>query len=113
MAESPDEWEWFGQAGHFVGDLRCRWHLHTHVNGYCVSSVGEWYHRSSLVEVSFLCLYETKVFDLINGKEEDLSALESKGYNDPAAADRGHMEICAKYAAMNPPPILTREAGTT
>lgn len=37
----------FGQAGHFVGAAKCRFHLHTHARGYCVSTVGEWFTSSS------------------------------------------------------------------
>lgn len=36
----------YGEPGHFCGGDRCVWHLHTHVNGWCVSSVGEYKPKS-------------------------------------------------------------------
>lgn len=33
---------WMGHAGHFIGGRNCSFHLNTHVNGYIISTVGEY-----------------------------------------------------------------------
>lgn len=38
---NSSEWEWFGQAAHFICGRDCRFHLATKVGGYLVSTVGE------------------------------------------------------------------------
>lgn len=35
------KWEWFGNAGHFIGGNHCRFHLCTRVGPWCVSTVGQ------------------------------------------------------------------------
>ena len=43
-----DQWEWFGNAGHFICSRWCRFHMTTKVGGYLVSTVGElWFERAS------------------------------------------------------------------
>ena len=37
------EWIWMGHAGHLCVASRCRFHLNTYVNGYIVSTVGEYW----------------------------------------------------------------------
>ena len=104
--------EYFGCAGHFICSHDCRFHIHTHVNGYCVSTVGEY--RPPYIEagkgweeIGYGRIYETMVFKLPNnascgnsGKHiEDYGELECVGYNDHDAANAGHEAMCTKYEA--------------
>lgn len=34
--------KYFGHGGHFVGASDCRFHIHTHVGGFCVSTIGDY-----------------------------------------------------------------------
>lgn len=100
------EWEWFGRAGHFICADRCQFHMHTHVNGYCISTIGEMYSgyipTGEPEPVGYKRLYETMVFRL-NKRGDDLasgSEIDMKAYNEEAAAAAGHMAMCKKYTAM-------------
>lgn len=44
------EWEWFGNAGHFIVAAYCRFHLTTKVGAYLVSTVGEYFPSESVRE---------------------------------------------------------------
>ena len=33
--------EWFGTVGHLVADMPSQFHLHTHINGFCISTTGD------------------------------------------------------------------------
>jgi hypothetical protein len=96
--------EWFGQAGHFVCADRCRFHLHTHVNGYCVSTVGEFYPNGGrevkdMDTVGLGRLYETMVFPLDEmGGVTDWSGLWTEGYNDRDAANAGHAAMLDEWS---------------
>lgn len=89
--------EWFGQAGHFCAARWCRFHLHTHVNGYCVSTVGD-YHppdrngcpQTAADTIGVDRFYETMVFklDANGGTESDV--LGFAPYNDQGEANDGH-----------------------
>lgn len=43
VVKKPKAWEWFGNAAHFICGFDCRFHLATLVNGYIVSTVGEYF----------------------------------------------------------------------
>ena len=64
------DWEWFGEAGHACCAHDCLFHMHTHVNGYCVSTVGDYRVRvknrpaEEPEDVGFNRLYETMVFQI-------------------------------------------------
>lgn len=97
--------EWFGQPGHFIGARNCHFHLHTHVNGYCVSTVGEW--RPSgpdapTEEIGHQRLYETMVFKLnAAGTDiEDHTELWLEPYNDRDTANAGHMTVVKKWGGL-------------
>jgi hypothetical protein len=102
--------QYFGQAGHFIAADRCRFHLHTHVNGYCVSTVGEYYplwlskdeSADEPATIGLGRLYETMVFRL-SGNGEDLESygdLEMTPYNTRDAANDGHERAVCKWAEM-------------
>lgn len=40
---SKQDWIWYGHAGHLIVSASCRFHLLTWVNGYIVSTVGEYF----------------------------------------------------------------------
>jgi hypothetical protein len=91
--------QWFGQPGHFIGADKCRFHLHTHVNGHCISTVGEYYPDPGgrAETVGSDRFYETMVFD-----EEDAGAgqhVDFAAYNDHRSADAGHAAMVEKWAA--------------
>lgn len=98
--------EWFGQAGHFCAAKSCRFHLHTHVNGYCVSTVGD-YHppkdrtgcpTEKAEEIGLDRLYETMVFKLDVKGETNGNNLDFAAYNDRDAANAGHAAMVAEWS---------------
>ena len=96
--------EWFGQAGHLCVADSCRFHLHTHVNGFCVSTVDEYYPPGATKPETVGCdrLYETMVFKL-NAAGDDVESwaeLTCVGYNDRDAANTGHMEQVRKWGGL-------------
>jgi len=88
-------WEWYGFAGHFVAAKDCRFHLHTHVDGYCISTVGAYIPRSAdePEPIAHDRMYETMVFELESG-DRNGSPLKLRGYNDRKSARAGHLETC-------------------
>lgn len=98
------EWRWFGRAGHFIGAHNCQFHLHTHVRGYCISTIGEYYPESAggeMAEVGFHRYYETFVFALgTDDAPKSWTEIDTRGYgrDDLEAAQKGHLEMCRKYA---------------
>ena len=97
--------EWFGHAGHFIGAPHCRFHLHTHVNGYCVSTVGDYRtarQASKPEEIGCGRLYETMVFKLDDDgvNVSDHTELWCEPYNDRDAANAGHIELVKKWGNL-------------
>lgn len=97
--------EWFGQAGHLIVARSCSFHLHTHVNGYCVSTVGEYRSRgpyAAIEEIGCDRLYETMVFKLnAEGTDvEDHTELWVEPYNDRDSANAGHIELVKKWGGL-------------
>jgi hypothetical protein len=45
------EWEWFGNAAHFICGHMCRFHMATKVGDYLVSTVGEMWPDSEVREI--------------------------------------------------------------
>jgi hypothetical protein len=93
--------KYFGYPGHFICADRCKFHIHTHVNGFCVSTVGAYYMREKdkeQTEVGYGRLYETMVFPLgPDGNPSSCSELECAAYNDHGSADAGHEKMVRKY----------------
>ncbi len=91
---------YFGHAGHFIGASSCRFHIHTHVGRFCVSSVGDYYPRDSVKPepIGHERFYETFVFKLdADDGIEDYTEVDANGYNDPEAANAGHEAMVQKY----------------
>lgn len=103
---SRSEWYWGGYAGHFIGGGKCRFHLSTIVGSYLISTVGDYRtNRSEQQEtIGADRLYETMVFRCdgldgdLNPQLTDLQELELVGYNDSCDAERGHYDMCEKWA---------------
>lgn len=100
-------------AGHFIGGNECRFHLNTYVNGYIVSTVGEYRPRGEAgpeVPLGPGRTYETMVFPARERTDEargccpytaaDWSELEAEGYNDAEAARLGHLRLVEKYGEL-------------
>ena len=120
------EWIWYGKAGHFICGHWCRFHLYTKIGRVVVSTVGEYVHprhgqgREDLEmewlqqnpygeDIGLDRKYETMVFrstdepcdcgcgqHMPDGGRE----LDFHGYNNPIAAQEGHMELCHKWASV-------------
>ena len=48
---SKKNWLWMGHAGHFCASSHCRFKLNTYVNGYIISTVGEYVPDSQIREI--------------------------------------------------------------
>lgn len=111
MTEQTD-WLWCGTAHHFIASRNCRYGMATAVaNGrYIVSTVGEYHPAGSdpnedHEEIGLGRLYETFVFkadpdsagDCTLPPVSDFGEVDSDGYNDAAAANRGHLAMCRKW----------------
>lgn len=108
------EWRWCGMPGHFIGARDCWFHLTTRVGGFRVSTVGDYFPPGRDEDGGPKPLgagdrtYETYVFSAEDGGDcgndvgvvADWIEIDSKGYADRAEAERGHMAMCRKYAAM-------------
>ena len=54
-----DKWVWMGHAGHFILGHKCRFKLNTYVNGYIISTVGEYVPNNEIIDImkpEFRCL---------------------------------------------------------
>lgn len=96
------QWRWFGQPGHFIGAEQCRFHLHTHVGSYCVSTVGNYFPKATpgnegkREEVGDGRFFETVVFRLgENDAPVDHRELYMRGCNDRGQAQAEHSAACA------------------
>ena len=123
MKYPHDQWEWYGNAGHFICGRWCRFHLCTKIGPFVVSTVGEYVHPmrskgSEMTESLWLAdnqwgeeigsgrKFETMVFRHDGAScqcgcglpNHDGHDLDSRGYNTPADARAGHMAMCEKYA---------------
>lgn len=110
VAVPIDQWKWFGQAGHFCAAHLCRYHLHTHVGRFCISTVGEYAlkdpqdpnpDRRTLTPMGASdFLYETMVFELDPKKESprDYNERETVRTNTREKAQAVHLATCAKYS---------------
>lgn len=106
------KWRWFGYAGHFIGSPRCRFHLHTRIGNFRISTVGSYYptdNRDEPTEVGLGRLYETYVFRISGecrqctppcgaGEISDWCEIDSLPANDSTTAEENHMKLCKKYA---------------
>lgn len=106
--------------GHFCGGSRCRFHLNTYVNGYIVSTVGEYVPfrdwkslglelkdiktKGEFEEIGVDRLYETMVFKAEKSDhgccpwDANVSdEIDFEGYNESSDAYKGHIAMCEKW----------------
>lgn len=100
---------------HLIIADSCRFRLDTYVNGYIISTKGEYIpkisdgeFKSQFQEVGYDRLYETMVFKAMKrkGKENqccpweiaDHGELMMRPYNDAVSAFKGHYDICEEYS---------------
>lgn len=112
-----ENWIWMPHAAHFIGSRRCEFHLATYVNGYIISTVGDYRPNPSLEiyeTVGIGRTFETMVFPAqardsenelccIYEANHDDGHLEMNGYNSATEARQGHYALCEKYDKMTPP----------
>lgn len=96
---TADEWDWFGQAGHFCEAHRCRFHLHTHVGGYCISTVGELFVDDGQEYIGGNYFYESMVFRL-SCPEDNWREVDADRYHTREQANLGHLKLCTKYGGL-------------
>jgi hypothetical protein len=125
----PEDWEWFGNHGHFICGRWCRYHLCTKVGDWLVSTVGEYVHprhgmggeqaEAAWLEknwpgedIGFGRKYETMVFRTSENscecgcglpKPADWCEVEAKGANTAGEARTNHMALCVEYALKETP----------
>lgn len=115
-----DEWEWYGNAGHFIGSNRCRFHLTTAVGKVVVSTVGEYFpaRGGEMEELGVDRKYETMVFVFEDRCDKGCGgcglpvpltyiAEETNGYNTAGDATRGHLAMCEKWATDQQALLMT------
>lgn len=107
-----DEWRWFGSAGHLIVGSDCRFHLATLVGDVLVSTVGDYHpphdHDGKPHTIGLERLYETMVFkagkpctepECLCGMPEIAGCeMDFAGYNTRGHAQRGHLDMCEKWA---------------
>lgn len=106
-------WLWCGYGGHFIGWRNCRFHLHTRVGDYRISTVGDYHPPSNPknepepLGLGPDSLYETMVFRVeghgTHGEGEfvDGGELECERYATAEEACVAHTEMCWKYDAIS------------
>ena len=108
------DWKWYGWAGHLCVGHDCRFHLHTEVGNYRISTVGEYFsplNKTGKMETlggGEKDFYETMVFKLSQSRTCDCgcgarevdnwSELDSMRYANAKDAQAGHLKICHKFA---------------
>jgi hypothetical protein len=70
---------WMPHAGHFIGSAYCRFHLNTYVNGYIISTVGEYVPDSQVRRI--LRESRGRLTDLRGDAEEAEFGFEELGYH--------------------------------
>jgi hypothetical protein len=106
---------WYGNAGHFCNSRKCRFHLCTEVNGYVISTIGEYYPTSEKemerLGVGSKDFYETLVYSVsgdrckcgCNQPNYSASTIEMVRYATPKEANEGHIKLCEKYEKIESP----------
>jgi len=93
-------------AGHFCGASLCRFRLNTYVNGYIISTVGEYVsgNRTKFEEIGLNRLYETMVFEAVKSNHKCCpyeinldKEVDFEGYNDAESATKGHYDMIKKW----------------
>lgn len=110
----PKDWKWFGTIGHFICGQSCIFRMHTNVGKFKISTVGAMYEKGKLIDIGHNRTYETFVFELDDkGKVLSFVEIDAKGIyvedKDKSPddmnridrlAEKMHMDMCYRYAAM-------------
>lgn len=118
MTETNEaKWVWMAHPAHFIGANDCQFRLATYVNGFIISSVGEYKpmfsNKPDWQEIGWGRTYETMVFKArkATGENEcaaclyvvsDFSNIDMEGYDSAKAAYAGHIAMCEKYSKEQP-----------
>jgi hypothetical protein len=100
------KWRWDGHPGHLIVAGRCRFHLHTRIGDYRISTIGDWFPEGWEGEtgkkIGVDRTHETFVFRVTGPGvgESDWSEIDTDVYNDCDDAAAGHMAMCRKYARL-------------
>lgn len=104
MTKKKNDEVWMPHAAHLIVGDECRFHLATYVNGFIVSTVGEYVHDGKRRTIGRNRFYETMVFVARPGTgtccpwvQADGQDVDFEGYNDAGAAREGHMRMVEKY----------------
>jgi hypothetical protein len=111
------DWEWCGQAHHFVGANNCRFHLATWVGGgrFLVSTVGDYRPEPDRQTMTTLgagddSFFETYVFatdpdnrEVTSGHPEvsDWCEVGGERWATHEEANEGHMRYCREFEAKS------------
>lgn len=102
---------WYGSPAHFICADRCRFHLATEIGKHIISTIGEFYRKPDDTEPEEIGCdrkFETFVFEKIAGRcacgcgipKFEPCVIDSLPANDRATANRNHVKLCRKYAAV-------------
>jgi hypothetical protein len=115
MSVPVSQWEWFGNAAHFICADRCQFHLATFVGNYVISTVGEMYAtekdrlagKKTTLGAGDDSFYETYIFEW-NGKRcacgcglPGIVPTELDGscrWATANEANQGHLAACRRYS---------------
>lgn len=113
-----EKWIFQPHPGHLCIANYCRFFLNTYVNGYIISTVGEYKPDSRVrdilglkdeyIDVGLNRKYETMVFkaqrvgnSCCEYQPINFEQLDFDGYNDPIQARKGHYVMCEKWSNKN------------
>lgn len=102
-----NDWIWMPHPGHFSGAYDCQFRLCTFVNGFIISTIGEYHpdrpkHTLGTGDRDY---YETMVFRAVKSKNDACGCeyridsgleLACKRYSTGKKAKNGHMDFCLK-----------------
>lgn len=72
---SRANWVWYGHVGHLIVGRDCKYHLNTYVNGYIVSTVGEY-----VPDREILRIIHSKDHELITARGDEFDRVYYKKY---------------------------------
>lgn len=96
------DWIWMGHQAHLC--VNCRFHLATFVNGYIVSTVGDYYSKGKKTTIGggTNSFFETFVMEAIEAPKMECcpygpktyDPIELERYSSAGQAREGHMKYC-------------------
>jgi hypothetical protein len=74
-----ENWIWMPNAGHLIAGRSCQYHLATYVNGFIISTVGEYWPDREIRRIK--CGDDLQILHL-RGEEFDRAYMEKYGYEE-------------------------------